>query len=103
MQRLPLPKSSRRAAPDAEMIAIRALGFIAADEDLLGGFLAATGLSPGDLRGASREPGFHAAVLTYLGENEATLLAFAGENGFAPEAVAAAREKLSGTGGWDGT
>lgn len=88
-------KTSRTAA-DPEAVAIAALGFIAGDPERLGRFLSLTGIGPETLRSAAGEPGFLARVLDHIAEDEALLLAFAANAGFAPEAVAAARRALAG-------
>jgi hypothetical protein len=84
------------AAQDPEAVAIAALGFIASDPERLGRFLLQTGIGPATLRSAAREPQFLSRVLDYLGEDEALLLAFAANEGLAPETVARARLTLAG-------
>ena len=49
-----------------ELIAIRALEWLANDEDQFHGFLAATGASIGDARNKVNEPEFLAAALDHL-------------------------------------
>ena len=61
----------------AEIIAISALGWIAADPERLERFVAVSGLDLGDLRRAATEPGFAAGVLDYICSDEPTLLALA--------------------------
>src|SRR3712207_3173888 len=80
----------------AERLAINALSFIAADSDRLGRFLAVTGIGPGDIRAAAREPLFLAGVLDHLVNGDETLLAFAAEYETLPEDVVRAREILAG-------
>jgi hypothetical protein len=89
----PASTASRKAA---EKLAIQALGFIAADRERLGRFLAATGIGPGDIRAAAREPLFLAGVLDHVTSDEKLLLAFAADAGTAPQAVARAQSALSG-------
>ncbi|HWV43703.1 DUF3572 domain-containing protein [Pseudorhodoplanes sp.] len=81
---------------DAEIMAIQALGFLAADAERLGRFLAATGMGPGDVRAAAREKWFLAGVLEHLAQHESDMIAFAENAGVAPERVAQARRLLSG-------
>ena len=81
---------------DAETLALRALGFLAAEPERLEPFLATTGLGPATLRAAASDPGFLAAVLDHIGGSDSLLLEFAANLGVAPEAVAQARERLSG-------
>jgi hypothetical protein len=84
------------AYPDAETLALRALGFLAAEPERLAPFLAATGLGPDTLRAAAGEPGFLVAVLDHLCGNESLLLEFAGNLSLNPEIVVRARESLAG-------
>src|SRR5512140_1452384 len=80
----------------AEGIAIQALSFIAGDGERLGGFLAATGLGPTEIRAASREPGFLAGVLSYLCSDEQLAAAFAAEVQCRPDDIAKAHVALGG-------
>ena len=68
----------------AESLAIQALAFIAGEPERIGPFLAATGIGPGDIRGAAREPSFLAGVLDYLAADERLLVAFAADAGIDP-------------------
>ena len=86
----------RLTADDAEALALRALGFLAAEPARLEPFLAATGLGPSTLRAAAQEPGFLAAVLDHLAGNDSLLLEFAGNLSLNPEIVAQARAALTG-------
>jgi len=93
---LPL-KPPRLSGPEAaEHVAIQALTFIAADPERLGGFLAATGIGPADLRAAARESQFLGGVLDYLAGDEPLLLAFAAEADIDAVTVMFAREVLTG-------
>ena len=60
----------------AEEIALRAVTYLASDEDRLARFLTATGASPEGLRADLAEPGFLACVLDHVMGDDATLLAF---------------------------
>lgn len=84
---------------DPDEIAIAALGFIAGDAERLARFLALTGLGPGTLRAAATEPAFLARVLDFLAEDDSALIAFAANQGLAPEAVMRARQRLAGGAG----
>ncbi|TCR62116.1 DUF3572 domain-containing protein [Bosea sp. BK604] len=88
--------SRSTAYPDPDTLALRALGFLAAEPERLEPFLAATGLGPDTLRAAASEPGFLAAVLDHLCGNESLLLEFAGNLSLNPEIVMRARESLAG-------
>ena len=80
--------------PPAGELALRALAFLAQDEERVGRFLALTGLDPGDIRASLLEAGFQLAVLDHLASDEALLLAFAEAEGLRPEAVGRARRAL---------
>jgi hypothetical protein len=91
---------ARREA--AERLAVAALSYLAAEPEHLGGFLAATGLGPNDIRGAARDPEFLAGVLDHFSGNEPLLVAFAEQQGIDPNEIERARMTLGG--GWeDGT
>ena len=81
----------------AEGLAIQALTFIAQDGGRLGGFLAATGIGPAEIRSAAGEPGFLAGVLEYLAADDRLIEAFAAETGHKPADVGRAHAALGGT------
>ena len=78
----------------AEEIAVAALGFIAADPELLSRFLALTGIEPQAIRTVASEPGFLAGVMHFIVAHEPTLIEFAQTAGLKPEAVLAAMRRL---------
>jgi hypothetical protein len=86
----PLPREA------AELLGLQALGWIAAQPDLAGGFLAATGASAEELRARAADPEFLGFVLDFLLSDEAALLAFAREAGIAPDRPLRARVALPG-------
>ena len=88
------PSPAAREA--AEMLAIQALGFIAAEPERLDAFLAATGLTLERLRESATEPDFLAGVLEHMLADERLLLAFAESAAIDPAAVARARNALGG-------
>ena len=88
------PSPAAREA--AEMLAIQALGFIAAEPERLDAFLAATGLTLERLRESATEPDFLAGVLEHMLTDESLLLAFAESAAIDPAAVARARNALGG-------
>jgi hypothetical protein len=99
-------KEPRRAAGDktgsapaqaAEALAVAALGFIAAEPERLGRFLAESGIGPESIRQAAREPQFLAGVLDHVAGDEALLLAFAAEQEIDPDHVMRARRVLGGS------
>lgn len=81
---------------DAQGMAIKALGFLAAEPERLGQFLAITGIGPENLRDTAAAPGFLAAVLTHLMNDESLLLSFAVNEQLLPEQVGRARDLLAG-------
>ena len=89
------PKGQSREA--AEMLAVQALAFIAADQTRLAGFLNTTGLSPAAIRAAANQPGFLAGVLEHMLADESLLIAFAEAAGIDPAAIARARAAFGGT------
>ena len=88
------PSPAAREA--AEMLAIQALGFIAAEPERLDAFLGATGLTLERLRESATEPDFLAGVLEHMLADESLLLAFAESAAIDPAAVARARNALGG-------
>jgi len=80
----------------AEGLAIQALTFIAGTPERLGGFLAATGIGPAEIRAAATEPGFLAGVLEYLAADEALIAEFAAETGLDPADIGRAQAALGG-------
>jgi hypothetical protein len=85
-----------KTAESSQILALEALGFIAADADLLDRFLLTTGLDAQQIRESAPEAAFQAGLLDYVLGDEALLLAFAAHAGIKPEAVARARFQLPG-------
>lgn len=83
-----------RKRENAEALAIQALGFVAADPELLPRFLAISGIEAQAIRQAAREPGFLAGVLQFIVAHEPTLLRFSQASGIPPQQVAAALRAL---------
>ncbi len=81
---------------DAETIALKALAFIAGDDEGLRRFMALSGLEPGSLRESAGEPETLAGVLDFLLGDEARLKRFCDNAGLAPETPARARAALPG-------
>jgi hypothetical protein len=89
-------KASKASRNQADSIAIAALTFIATDPERLGRFLASTGIGPGDIRIAAREPLFLAGVIGHIASDQELLLAFAAEIGLKPAEIDRARQTLAG-------
>ncbi len=89
----------QKVAPvDPQEIAIAILGWLANEADMLGRFLALSGVAPVDLRAHMADAGFQAGLLDFVMQDEPSLMAFCEASGFAPEAVATAWNRLSGPG-----
>ncbi len=78
----------------AEIVAIQALSFIAADPERLGQFLAESGIGPETLRTAAADPQFMAHVLDFVMRDDATVMAFAAASELHPTNIGAARQVL---------
>lgn len=89
-------QSSAISREQASGIAASALLHIVQDTEIFGIFLSQTGLEPDRLRAAAQSPEFLAAVLEFVCSNEPLLLAFAANEGLAPQSVDSARLQLSG-------
>lgn len=80
----------------AEILALKALGWIAADPDRLGAFLGATGTSAADLRLRAGAPEFLLSVLDFLLMDDASVIGFCAAEGYACTDPLAARQALPG-------
>ena len=80
----------------AETVALKALGWLASQEDMLGGFLGTSGLAPDELRQRAGEPEFLGSVLDYILTDDAWVMAFCDENDLACDVPLAARRALPG-------
>ena len=89
------PSLEGSAHEEAELLAIKALTFLAEDESRLTRFLQLTGLSPVALREAAGEPAMLRAVLEHLLGDETLLLTFAANAGCDPASIARACRSLA--------
>lgn len=80
----------------AETIALQALAWLAANDDLLPVFLGATGASEADLRARAAEPEFLGSVLDFLMMDDAWVVAFCEGQGLAFDRPMMARAALPG-------
>lgn len=87
----------------AETLALQALAWLATDQDLLQGFLAATGAVPADLRQSAADPTFLGSVLDHLMQEDRWLIAFCDAVGQPYTAPMAARAALPGGAQWHWT
>jgi hypothetical protein len=84
------------AAIDAEALALRALAFLAGDEDQFSRFVALTGVGEQEMRARAGDPDFLAGVLDHVLGDEALLMRFIASEGIDPGLPAAARRRLPG-------
>ena len=92
--------STKEPQAAAAELAIAALGFLGAEPERLGRFLALTGIAPRSIRAAAREPDFLAGVLDHIADDERLLLSFVAEHAIDPREVTRARDTLAG-GRWE--
>jgi len=82
-------------AGEAELIALKALGFLANEPERFSRFLALSGVELGDIRAAAQNPQFLAGLLNHLLQDESLLLTFTAEQELDPRLPALAAEALS--------
>ena len=83
-------------AANAEVLALKCLGWLVANEELLPVFLGSTGASEGDLRTQAGDPVFLGAVLDFVLMDDAWVLAFCEAEGLKGDYVMRARQVLPG-------
>ena len=88
-------KQLRITPAEAEVIALKALGFLANDPERLGRFLALSGVELGDIRAAAQSPDFLAGLLNHLLQDESLLLTFTAEQELDPRLPALAAQALA--------
>ena len=84
------------SADQAELLGIKALGWLAANDELLPVFLSASGTSLSDLRDRAQDPDFLGAVLDFLLMDDAWVMAFCESECLPYEKLAEARAALPG-------
>ena len=80
----------------AEVVALKALGWLATNEELLPVFLGATGAGVEEFGARARDPAFLISVLDFLTMDDAWVIAFCDAQGLDYEAPLAARRNLPG-------
>jgi hypothetical protein len=80
----------------AEIIALKALEWLAADPELFEVFLSASGLAREDVNAHAADPAFLGGVLDFVLQADSHVLALAETCGIAPETPRAARAALPG-------
>ena len=81
---------------EAVAVAQQAVIFLSQDEDLLGRFLALSGIGPAEIRGRIADPAFLGGVLDFLLAHEPSVLAFASWADIDPALPSRARSMLPG-------
>jgi hypothetical protein len=81
---------------EAEVAALKALGFLAAEPERLSRFMELAGMDLAAIRASAAEPAFLGGLLDHLLADESLLLIFAEEHGLRPERIAELRRKLPG-------
>ncbi|MCA3574390.1 MAG: DUF3572 domain-containing protein [Aestuariivirga sp.] len=89
------PKSPENT-DEAEVTALKALGFLAAESDRLSRFMDLAGLDVAAIRASATDPAFLGGVLDHLLADESLLLIFAEEQALRPARIAELRRKLPG-------
>jgi hypothetical protein len=95
---LPGSRSRKQSPPTeetAQILAIEALSFLAADPERLERFMALSGLSAENLRAAAATEGFFLAILDYIASDESLLISFAANAGHDPLTIIKAKDRLS--------
>lgn len=80
----------------AQTIALRALGWLASNEELLPVFLGASGASGAELAARAEDPEFLISVLDFLTMDDAWVIAFCDVHGLAYDQPLMARRGLPG-------
>jgi hypothetical protein len=80
----------------AETLALKCLGWLAGNEELLPVFLGSTGASEDDLRTGAQDPAFLASVLDFLLMDDAWVIAFCEAHALPNDAPMRARAALPG-------
>ncbi len=90
-----MPKKSSISRDEAEVIALKALGFLASDPDRITRFLRLTGTTPESIRDGAIAPRFLSGVLEYLCGDQTLLLLFTESEGLKPEIIDSAIRSLA--------
>ncbi len=82
----------------AEILALKALTYLAGQEDDMCRFVALSGMAAGDMMERASDPELLAGILDFFLSNEALLTAFCDAHAINPEDPACARRTLPGGG-----
>mgnify|MGYP003422825505 FL=1 len=89
-------KNRTEHSAEAQVIALKALAFLASDEERFGRFIDVTDLSPQAIRRQAADPVFLAGVLDHLRSDQTLLYLFAETENLLPERIDRARRGLPG-------
>jgi hypothetical protein len=89
------PKSPD-STEEAEVLALQALVFMAAEPDRLSRFMELSGLGLESIRASAADPGFLGGLLDHMLADQSLLLIFAEEHGLKPDRIGQLRRKLPG-------
>lgn len=87
-------KTAAKRSSDPEVMGLKAVSYIAADEDRLSRFVALTGCGQDDLRARLADPAFLGGALDFVMGDEALAAEFADQEGLSPEDFQVLRAKL---------
>ena len=85
------------ALPDPELLALKALGFLAEEPDALSDFLAQSGAAPDELRARAEDPHFLGGVLDFVLADDKLAGRFCEAEGMEPQVLHLMRHRLSGS------
>ncbi len=88
-------RKSSISQDESQVIALKALAFLASEPDRINRFMGLTGTTPEAIRANATTPVFLAGVLEYLCGDQSLLLAFGESEGFEPELIEAASQRLA--------
>jgi len=80
----------------AETVAINGLGWLVSDEELMGVFMGASGVSVDELRTRATDPAFLISVLDFITMDDAWVVGFCDKFGYAYDIPLTARQALPG-------
>ncbi|MGC1506544.1 MAG: DUF3572 domain-containing protein [Sulfitobacter sp.] len=86
----------QKTQESAETLALRVLGWLVGNEDLMPVFQGSTGVSEADIRARAADPQFLGAVLDFLMMDDAWVTRFCDEHTVAYERIMQARAALPG-------
>ena len=84
------------AQQSAQILALTVLTWVLGQDELVGAFLNATGAAPQDMGGLAQTPLFQGAILDFLMEEDARVIAFCDDHQLPYTAIQTARAALPG-------